>query len=177
MRRAAQEWENDPDHARTALAFYYALFAAEKKLEAMFNGREQESRVAARADREVLRIRNEALRQKTVARAARRIDYWWIGRFRESCNFLDVHERDIKVRAAERRWANPGETESQSWFWAKQEAVEAHIDSLHVLENRTRRDISRIIEAAIARDFGQERENEERERSIAAMAPPASIPF
>lgn len=150
--RAAQDWHNDPDNPQATLARYFELFAAERHLENMYHSPEREDRLAREAETQLARIQNPALRQKTGEHIASRIEYWWEGRFRDSCNFLEVHESDVRWRAKERQAANPGETEGQSWFLAKNKAVDMHLDDVHALENSARRDITRIIDAAVERD-------------------------
>lgn len=150
--RASQVRHGDPEHPQTTRARYFHLFAAERHLDSMFCNTERERLVTREAELHMLRIRNESLRQATAKHVASRLEYWRVGRFRETCNYLDVHEGDIKDRALRRRAANPGETEPESWFHAKQEAVDAHIDRLYLLENNARRDIQRIVEAAVARE-------------------------
>src|SRR5690349_4886769 len=148
--RAAQEC--DPDHPQSALESYFQLFAAERRLDSLLCSTERERLVAREADQQMLRIRSEVLRQATAKHVASRMEYWRVGRFRETCNYLEVHEKDVKDRALQRQAANPCESEPQSWFHAKQEAVDAHLHQLHMLEKKARRDIQRIVEAAVARD-------------------------
>jgi hypothetical protein len=150
--RAAQEWHDDPDHPQTTRARYFQLFAAERRLDSMFLGTERERLVTREADQQLLRIRSEALRRATATHVASRMEYWRVGRFRETCNYLEVHETDVKERALQRQSANPGESEAESWFHAKQEAVDAHLHQLCMLEKKARRDIQRIIETAVTRD-------------------------
>src|SRR6185437_2863629 len=112
--RAAQEC--DPDHPQTALECYFQLFEAERRLDSLFCSTERERLVAREADQQMLRIRSEALRNATAKHVASRMEYWRVGRFRETCDYLEVHEWDVKDRALKRQATNPGETEAQSWF-------------------------------------------------------------
>ena len=150
--RAGQDWHNDPDNPQAPLARYFELFATERHLDDMYDSREREDRLAREAQTQLARIRNDALRENTAEHVARRIEYWSAERFRESCNFLEVHESGVRRRAKERQAAHPGETEGQSWFVAKKKGVDVHLDYAHVLENSARRDITSIIDAAVERD-------------------------
>ncbi len=149
---AAQEWQDDPDHPQTARARYCQLFAAERRLDSLFCSTERERLVAREADQQNLRIRSEVLRQETAKHVASRMEYWRVGRFRETCNYLEVHEKDVKDRALQRQAANPRESDAESWFHAKQQAVDAHLHQLCILEEKARRDIQRIIETAVMRE-------------------------
>lgn len=150
--RAGQDWHNNPDNPQAPLAQYFDLFSAERHLDSMYHDRDRLDRLAREAENQLVKIRNDTRRQKTAEHVASRIEYWSVARFRDSCNFLEIHEWDVRARAKERQAAHPGETEGQSWFAAKKEAIDVHLDHVHVLENRARRDITRIIDAAVERD-------------------------
>jgi hypothetical protein len=171
---AAQEWHDDPDHPQTTRARYFQLFAAERRLDSLFCSTERERLVGREADQQMLRLRSEALRQATGTHVASRMEYWRVGRFRETCNYLEVHEGDVKDRALQREAAHPGESEPQSWFHAKQEAVDAHLDRLCLLEKKARRDIQRIIEAAVTRERRAPAREEQRIDLFVGAYPVAS---
>jgi hypothetical protein len=150
--RAGQDWHNDSDNPQTPLASYFELFCDERRLDAMYNSPERKEQVARNAATQLLRIRNDALLQKTAKDVAARIERWEQERFDQSCNFLEVHEWGVRRRAEQWQAAHPDATESQSWFAGKTEAIEAHLNHAHVLENTAVSDVQKIIEAAVARE-------------------------
>lgn len=150
--RAAQEWQKDPVRPQTTLAHYFQLLANERKLDSLFIGREHEDQLVGFSEDLLEEIRDDAVRQKARENVSKRLTYWWIGRFRASVDFLVAHESEIRAEVAMRQRSNPGETEAQSWFWAKLANESDHIDYLYGLRMKAERDIKHILDAAGDRD-------------------------
>lgn len=146
QQRAELDCERSPDTWSTPLACYYNLHLIEKNI--ALNLQKRDDHVIREAAPRIKRIHHPAARQMVSDGIEKLAKAWDAAKIGSHQDHVEQRGSDFKNGIAKRQARSPGETESQSWFWAKLDAETSHLGRLQKYDSQLYKGVDDWIEGA-----------------------------